>query len=230
MTLVFDGKTRVVTADADGNWVVNFAANEVRGGTYDTTVSVTATDVLGNTATTTHLLHVDTEVSVAIPSRQVGGDDKVSGAEQANGLVLNGTADAGATVEVTLQGVTRTVTANASGQWSATFAASEVATGTYDTTVTVKATDAAGNSATASHSLHVDTETNVVIDNGQSGGDDWINGAEANAVAGVALTGTAEAGATVVVTVQGVSHPVIANASGVWVATSSWMPPLKSTP
>jgi large repetitive protein len=218
VTLVFDGKTRVVTADADGKWVVNFAANEVRGGTYDTTVTVTATDAVGNTATTSHLLHVDTEINVAIPNGQAGGDDKVSGAERANGLVLNGTADAGSTVEVTLQGVTRTVTANAQGKWSVTFAAGEVATGTYDTTVTVKATDAAGNSATASHNLHVDTETNVVIDNGQSGGDDWINGAEANAAAGVALTGTAEAGATVVVTMGGVSHTVVANASGVWVA------------
>jgi large repetitive protein len=217
VTLVFDGKTRVVTADADGKWVVNFAANEVRGGTYDSTVTVTATDAVGNTATTTHLLHVDTEISVAMPNGQTGGDDKVSGAERGAGLVLTGTADAGATVEVTLQGVTRTVTANASGQWSANFASSEVAAGTYDTTVTVKATDAAGNSATASHNLHVDTETNVAINNGQSGGDDWVNGSEANA--GVALTGTAEAGATVVVTMGGVSHTVVADANGAWTAT-----------
>jgi large repetitive protein len=218
VTLVFENMTRVVTADAQGKWVVNFAANEVRGGTYDSTVSVTAMDAVGNTATTTHLLHVDTEINVAIPSRQVGGDDKVSGAEHASGLVLNGTADAGARVEVTLQNVTRIVTADANGKWSANFATSEVAAGTYDTTVTVKATDAAGNSATASHNLHVDTETNVAINNGQSGGDDWINGAEANAAAGVALTGTAEAGDTVVVTMGAFSHTVVANASGVWVA------------
>lgn len=216
VSVTFEGVTRTVTAGADGAWTANFSAAEVRQGTYASTVQVSAVDAAGNTSSTTHLLHVDTQIAVAIPVGQAGGDDIVSGAEAAAGLTLNGTAEAGATVVVTFEGVSRTVTAAANGTWTASYAASEVRAGTYDSVVTVRATDAAGNTATASHSVHVDTQTSVAINNGQSGGDDVISGAEAGA--GVALTGTAEAGARVVVTMEGISHTVTAGANGVWTA------------
>lgn len=219
VTVVFEGATRVVTASSTGTWTASYTVSEVRGGTYDSTVQVSSVDSVGNTATTTHALHVDTEIAVAIPSGQAGGDDKVSGAEQAAGLVLNGTADAGSTVVVTMEGVSHTVTATAAGTWSANFSASEVRAGTYDSVVSVRATDAAGNATTASHTLHVDTDTNVAINVGQAGGDDIISGAEE--AVGVALTGTAEAGASVVVTMDGVSHSVIASNSGTWTANFS---------
>ncbi len=219
VTVVFQGATRIVTASSTGTWSANYTASEVRSGTYDSTVQVSSVDAVGNTATTTHSLHVDTEIAVAIPAGQAGGDDAISGAEQAAGLVLNGTADAGATVVVTMQGVSHTVTASAAGTWSANFAPSQVAAGTYDSVVTVRATDAAGNVATASHTVHVDTETNVAITVGQAGGDDIISGAEE--AVGVALTGTAEAGASVVVTLDGVSHTVIASSAGTWTANFS---------
>ncbi|MES2435806.1 MAG: Ig-like domain-containing protein [Pseudomonadota bacterium] len=216
VTVTFEGVTKIVTAGADGTWTANYSSGEVRSGTYDSTVQVSSVDAVGNTATTSHNLHVDTEISVAIPAGQAGGDDAISGAEKAAGVVLNGTADAGSTVVVTMLGVSHTVTASAAGTWSATFPASEVTAGTYDTTVSVRATDAAGNSATASHSVHVDTETNVAINVGQAGGDDIISGAEE--AVGVTLTGTAEAGASVVVTMEGVSHTVIASSAGTWTA------------
>jgi len=219
VTVSFEGVTRVVTAGADGHWTASFAANEVRQGTYDSTVQVSAVDSANNTSTTTHLLHVDTQIAVAIPVGQAGGDDAVSGAEASVGLALNGTAEAGATVVVTFEGVARTVVAGADGTWVANFTAQEVRSGTYDSVVQVRATDAAGNTATASHTVHVDTQTNVAIGNGQSGGDDVISGSEASA--GVALTGTAEAGASVVVTMEGVSHTVVAAANGTWSATFS---------
>ncbi|MDZ4311959.1 MAG: Ig-like domain-containing protein [Cypionkella sp.] len=219
VTVTFEGVTKTVTAGADGTWTAHYSSSEVRSGTYDSTVQVSSVDGVGNTASTTHSLHIDTEIAVAIPVGQAGGDDKVSGAEQAAGLMLNGTADAGATVVVTLEGVSKTVTAASNGTWTANFAASEVRAGTYDSVVTVQATDSAGNSATASHTVHVDTETNVAITVGQAGGDDIISGAEE--AVGVALTGTAEAGASVVVTMDGVSHTVIASNAGTWTANFS---------
>ncbi len=219
VTVTFEGVTKTVTAGSDGTWTANYTSSEVRSGTYDSTVRVSSVDAVGNTATTTHSLHVDTEIAVAIPEGQAGGDDKVSGAEQAAGLVLNGTADAGSTVVVTMEGVSHTVTASAAGTWIANFSASEVRAGTYDSVVSVTATDAAGNSASASHSVHVDTETNVAITVGQAGGDDIISGAEE--AVGVALTGTAEAGARVVVTMEGVRHTVTASNAGTWTANFS---------
>lgn len=219
VTVTFEGVTKIVTAGADGTWTANYSSSEVRSGTYDSTVQVSAVDAVGNTATTTHLLHVDTQIAVAIPAGQAGGDDAISGAEKAAGVTLTGTADAGATVVVTMEGVSHTVTATAAGTWSADFSASEVRAGTYDSVVTVRATDAAGNSATASHTVHVDTETRVAINVGQAGGDDIISGAEE--AVGVALTGTAEAGATVVVTMEGVSHTVVASNAGTWTANFS---------
>ena len=219
VTVVFEGATRTVTAGVDGTWTASYSSSEVRSGTYESTVQVSSVDAVGNTATTSHLLHVDTEISVAIPAGQAGGDDKLSGAEQTAGLVLNGTADAGSTVVVTMGAVSHTVTASAAGTWAANFSASDVAPGTYDSVVSVTATDAAGNTATATHTVHVDTETNVAINVGQTGGDDIISGAEE--AVGVALTGTAEAGASVVVTMDGVSHTVIASNTGTWTANFS---------
>lgn len=216
VSVTFEGVTRTVAAGTDGTWTATYSSSEVRSGTYDSTVRVSSVDTVGNTATTSHLLHVDTEIAVAIPVGQAGGDDAISGAEQAAGVVLNGTADAGATVVVTMEGVSRTVTASQGGTWTANFAASEVRSGTYDSVVSVQATDAAGNLATATRTVHVDTETNVAISVGQAGGDDIISGAEE--AVGVALTGTAEAGASVVVTMDGVSHSVIASNAGTWTA------------
>ena len=219
VSVTFEGVTKTVTATVDGTWTAHYSSSEVSSGTYDSTVQVSSVDAVGNTATTSHVLHVDTEIAVAIPAGQAGGDDKVSGAEQAAGLVLNGTADAGSTVVVTMEGVSHTVTASTAGTWSANFSASEVPAGTYDTVVSVRATDAAGNYATATHNVHVDTETNVAINVGQAGGDDIVSGAEE--AVGVALTGTAEAGASVVVTMDGISHTVIASSAGTWTANFS---------
>jgi hypothetical protein len=64
----------------------------------------------------------------------------------------------GSTVEVTIQGVTHAATVDASGNWSATFASGELAQGTYDTSATIVATDAAGNTQTLTESFSVDTD------------------------------------------------------------------------
>ena len=221
ISVVWNGATMTTTASADGSWSVKFPSAGIPRGTYDATATVTATDAAGNTATATRPVHVDTEVSVKIDANQMG-DDYISAAERTGsaGVDLTGTADAGAKVEVTFQNVTRTVTANASGQWSANFTASEVAQGTYDSTVTVKASDVAGNSNTATHVVHVDTEVKDFARLTLSTGRDTIlNGEEAKN--GLTVTGTVEAGArSVMVSFDGgPAHAANVAADGTWTVT-----------
>jgi hypothetical protein len=78
--------------------------------------------------------------------------------------------------------------------------------------VNVATTDAAGNTATATPDPTVDRGTTVAI-TGVEGGDNTINAAEA--ADGIVITGTAEAGSTVLV--NGVPATVAAN--GTYTAT-----------
>jgi Bacterial Ig-like domain len=158
VSVQWNGSMLNATVAADGSWTVNFPASGIRGGEYDTTATVTARDAAGNSATDTHAIRVDTVTSVNIDANQLGGDNIESGAEAANGIVLTGTAQAGASVAVTFEGVTRTVIAGANGAWAANYTAAEVHGGTYDSIVRVTATDTAGNTASDTHTVRVDTE------------------------------------------------------------------------
>ena len=146
---------------------------------------------------------MDTETSVAVNSGLSGGDDIVNAAEAAAaaGVAITGTAEAGATVEVVVEGVTRTTTADSNGTWSVTYETGTLPGGTYDADISVTSTDTAGNSATTQSTIAIDTEAAVTIDSNLAGGDDIVSAAEAGA--GVAITGTAEAGSSVEVVVEG---------------------------
>ena len=78
-----------------------------------------------------------------------GGDDLINAAEAAGGVTVSGTAEIGSTL--TVNGAA--VTVDGSGAWSTSVATA----GEGLLTVTAVATDAAGNSATATHDLTVDT-------------------------------------------------------------------------
>ena len=72
-----------------------------------------------------------------------GGDDLINAAEAAGGITVSGTAEIGSTL--TVNGVA--VTVDASGGWTTSVAPA----GDGPLTVTAVATDAAGNTATATH-------------------------------------------------------------------------------
>lgn len=220
----FQGIDRIVTADTSGNWSVDFAAGEIASGEYDAPVTVTATDVEGNTSSTSGSVRVDTQTSASINDSQIGGDDTANATEVASGFALTGTAEAGASVQVTLQGVTKTVTADAGGKWSANFSSAEIPQGEYDAAISVTSTDTAGNSTTVTDTIRIDTEVAVAVDNEQAGGDNIANAAEV--AGGLSFTGTASAGEQVQVTFQGVTKTVTAAADGTWTAnyTSSEIP------
>jgi large repetitive protein len=160
VSVAWNGQTLAATVAANGSWTVTFPALGMPTSALPltTTATVTARDAAGNTATDTRTIAFDTSTDVTIDNPQAGDDNTVSGAEAASGFVLTGTAEAGARVAVSFDGgPQKIVTAGANGTWTAIWAAGEVRGGEYDATVSVTATDLAGNTDTATHLLHVDT-------------------------------------------------------------------------
>lgn len=213
LTVTIQGVSRTVTVAGDGTWTASYAAGTLTPGQYNATVTATTTDAVGNPTTATHSFRVDTMTSVAFAPGAIAGDDVVNATEAAGGVTMTGTAEPGSAVSVAWNGQTRPATVAADGSWTATFPAAGIAGGTYATTATVTATDAFGNTATATRSLRVDTQTQVAFDAPQVG-DNVVSSAERTA--GIALTGQAEAGARVQVTFEGVTRTVTADATGHW--------------
>ena len=171
-------------------------------GTFD--VTATLTDAAGNPSVPSAATSVTVDTvppAVAITTIE-GGDDLINAAEAAGGITVSGTAEIGSTL--TVNGAA--VTVDASGGWTTSVAPA----GDGPLTVTAVATDAAGNSATATHELTVDTLAPAVAITTIEGGDDLINAAEA--AGGITVSGTAEIGSTL--TVNGVA--VTVDASGGW--------------
>ena len=211
--------SRAATVAADGTWTVSFAPSDIPAGTYTSTMTATATDAAGNVDSVSQSVSFDTEAgSLTISPLPVEGDDVVNAAEASDGVAISGTADAGAIVQVTLAGVTHTVVANSNGQWTAYYAAGEVAQGVYTADITATTTDAAGNSRSASDSVRVDTRVDNLSLNTVEG-DDIISGAERLANGGVLVTGTSEIGSSVVVSLGAASVNGAVDANGNWSVT-----------
>jgi len=217
VSLEINGATHTTTVAEDGTWSVTFTSDEIETGEYETGITITTTDPHGNSTTTTDVLEVDTETAVTIDSGLSGGDDIVTAAEAAAGVAITGTAEAGATVEVTIEGVTRTTIAASDGTWTVTYPSGTVfdTEGEYDREITVTSTDTAGNTATATSTIAVDTDAGFVqLDDDPIETDDIINAAER--ADGVTITGTATAGETVTVTLGDASGTTVADADGNW--------------
>lgn len=212
-----EGQVMETVVGEDGTWTVTFAGADLPSGTYGSTVTATVTDAYGNAATYTHDIQIDLETSLTVDAGSAGGDGVVNAAEMTGGVTLTGTGEAGATVTVTVEGVTRTTTVGEDGTWSVLYEDGTLPEGTYTTDVTATSTDTAGNSTSATGLFDIDTATGVAIDAGHSGGDETINLTESQQA--MVFTGTAEAGATVVVTLAGVSVTTVADASGTWTAS-----------
>ncbi|SOB95156.1 Ig-like domain-containing protein [Rhodobacter maris] len=217
ITVEVAGQTQSTTVGADGSWSVTFTTDQLPPGEYSEEMTVTATDAPGNVTTITDTLVIDT-VANAITVNTVAGDDVINAAEQAAGVVVSGTSVAGAVLAVTMEGVTQQVTTGTDGSWSVTFAASELPTGSYETSVTVTSTDAAGNVSTVTHAVTVDTEATVAFDGAPVTADDLVNAAEAQT--GFVLAGTSEPGSTsVILDLGGVSYSTTPAADGSWSVT-----------
>ncbi|WP_226554698.1 Ig-like domain-containing protein [Celeribacter naphthalenivorans] len=212
------GVSVTTVADASGNWTASYAAGTLSGGEYDTTLTAVSTDAAGNTATTTSVVHVDTVAGHITLTTPIEGDNVINAAEASDGVWITGTATAGETVTVTLAGVSHTVTSTSGGTYAAFFAASEIVSGEYDSTVTATLTDGAGNSTTVQSAVEIDTYVSNFAETGiQGGADGVVNAAEA--ASGVALSGTVEVGSTVILSFQGQTYMAAVDAAGNWSAT-----------
>ena len=216
----FGAVSTTVVANASGGWAADFASSDIPTGEYDATLTAVATDTVGNTATASGTVRVDTVANAIAVTHPIEGDDIINGVEAAQGVVLAGTSVPGAVVSVTLQGVTHSATASASGDWQVPFAAGEVQSGTYTALISATSTDAAGNVNTISDSVLVDTQVdNFAINAGGVEGDNIINSVEQSD--GVLVSGTVEPGSSVLVTLAGVTVPAVVDGSGNWTASFS---------
>ena len=173
------------TADASGNWSLPVTAALSEG---EHSLIATATDDAGNTAQDTVSFTIDTSTSVAIST-------PTDGQALQSLTQVTGTAEPGATVVVTIDGtVVGTTTADQDGNWTLTLD-TPLDDGNYSLTAT--ATDAAGNTAQATVTFTVDSHTSTAVT--------ITAPLDGSTVTGVTeLSGTAEPGATVVITIDGV--------------------------
>ncbi|MCE1610124.1 Ig-like domain-containing protein [Enterobacter ludwigii] len=208
------------TVDASGNWSVGVPASVISSLADGTaTLSATITDSAGNSSTKTHDVVVNT-ASVALTVNTIAGDDVINAAEAGTSLVINGSSAqfaSGTQVTVTLNGKSYTATIQSDGSWTTTVPAADVGAltdgGHYP--VSVAAQDSAGNSASATHSISVDTTAPVIGVNTLSG-DDVLNAAEAQQPLTVHGSTSAEAGQTVTVTLGGKTYSATVANDGTW--------------
>lgn len=207
------------TADATGSWSVTFPTSAIPTGETSLSISAVSTNGLGNTASTSGTVQVDTITTIAMDTSAVANDGTVNSDERDAGVVLDGLAEAGASVVVTVAGTQLTTTAAADGTWQVSIPTNLVPTGETTLPVSATATDAAGNSVSTSGTLNIDTVTNVALMTAGVEGDGVINAVEASD--GVTLTGTAQPGASVQVTMGTITHTATVAADGSWTAVFS---------
>ncbi|WP_320717509.1 Ig-like domain-containing protein [Enterobacter asburiae] len=208
------------TVDASGNWSVGVPASVISA-LNDGTVSLSATitDSAGNSSTQTHDVVVNT-ASVALTINTLSGDDVINAAEAGSPLVINGSSAqfaSGTQVTVTLNGKSYTATIQSDGSWTTTVPAADVGAladgASYQ--VSVSAQDSAGNSASATHGISVDT-TAPVVSIATLSGDDMLNALEAQQPLTVHGSSSAEAGQTVTVTLGGKTYTATVANDGTW--------------
>jgi len=206
ITVTLNGKDYTAMLDASGSWSVGVPATDVGAlANGDQTITATLTDKAGNSASATHEFDVSLTAPV-IAINTLAVDDVINATEKGQDLQVSGTSNQpdGTTITVTLNGISYTATTDASGNWSVTVPAANVsALGEASYAVTAGVTDAAGNSASASHDVLVDSALPQVTINAVAT-DDVINAAEV--AAGQTLSGKvsgAASGDTVTISIGG---------------------------
>ncbi|WP_228269921.1 beta strand repeat-containing protein, partial [Acinetobacter seifertii] len=210
VVVTVDGVNYPATNNGDGTWTLaDNTLPTLTDGPH--TITVTATDPAGNVGTTNAVVTVDTTAPVVALNDVLSNDSTP---------VLTGTVtDPTATVVVTVDGVNYPATNNGDGTWTlADNTLPVLADGPH--TVTVTATDPAGNVGTDSAVLTVDTTAPVIALNDVLTNDSTP-----------ALTGTVtDPTATVVVTVDGVNYPATNNGDGTWTLADNTLPVLADGP
>lgn len=213
-----------VQADANGKWE---AGVPLPAGLADGkhVLSVTTTNAQGNTATSKAEFTLDkTPPAPAANVKLEGNDTTITSLEAKNGVSLSGTGEAGTKVTVSIAGgKTQTATVGANGGWKVEFKEGDLPMpgqgNSTNTAFNVVLQDKAGNdSAVATQNVTLQgplrpLSTPLIS---QIAGDDIINAAEAQGA--VSVSGIADAGSKVTVTLGSSTDTVTAGINGTWTA------------
>ena len=183
--------SRTGTADNAGNWSVNFDTVPVVG---DATISAVATDSAGNPSAAA-TLDVTANLVAPLTVNPVAGDNVIDAGEAAGGVVISGTAQPGATIDLRWHGTETALAgeayADSDGNWSYTFASTP---GPGASTLYVE-DFLSGNDDVPGIDIQIGTADAVPLTMNAVAGDNVVNAAEA--AAGVVISGTARPGATI---------------------------------
>ncbi|EFP1333974.1 Ig-like domain repeat protein [Salmonella enterica] len=213
INVIIGGMTLTTITNAEGYWSLSPGTN-LPDGIYH--YQVTATDDAGNTATVTNSVTIDAtapDVTFALSDATDTGqqDDFLTKIPQP---ALTGKTEPGANVMLTLNGHVYEGTADQQGQWEFKITPA-LDDGSYDFTVTI--TDIAGNTATQTGTVTIDTQLPTVTatlsaesDTGSSDADGITNNPHP------VLIGSTKPFAVVTVTLAGKSFSVRADENGLW--------------
>jgi Bacterial Ig-like domain len=211
--------TAVVTvvADSDGNWSATVPPADLPADD-EYVAAVVVTEPGGDVFTLSGptVLIDTTAPDLAVTAGLDSVDHVVNAEDMADGTEVSGTGEAGASVSVEIQGVTQSTTVGADGQWSVNFAAGTLTSGEYSAAVTMVTSDIYGNEQTFTDTIVVDTEAAAVRFDTVAE-DDVINLTES--AAGVAISGTSEAGASLALEIAGNTYTTVVDGGGNWSVT-----------
>ncbi len=223
VTVSLNGVDYSGTVDATGAWQATIPAGVLAALPQgDTTYTVTAADIAGNTSSVDGTFAVNTvapDLAVNAPS----GDGVLNANEVTQPLALSGTSEGSAIISATFNGTTISTTADAEGNWTLEVPAtafSGLVNGAYPLTVT--ATDTAGNvtSDTSNLTVRADPASLPTLTLNAFAGDNIIDGAERQTdqlLSG--STTNVEPGQFVTVNINGQIFSGAVQSSGAWSLT-----------
>ncbi|MFV0450016.1 MAG: Ig-like domain-containing protein [Vibrio sp.] len=225
VTVNLNNKNYTATVENDGSWSVTIEPSDLAAlGDVSYTVSVTATNDIGNSTLVESSLLVDTSLPV-VTIYAIANDDIINASEIESVVVVAGhvaNAKAGDTVTITLGGQTFTTTVADDLSWSVNVP-SDVLKALGDGELTVKAsvTNEHGNTGSHEHDITIDANLPSVRVNVVSG-DDVINSIEAEQA--LIITGSSHGlaeGSTITVLINGQTYITNILADGSWQAPIS---------
>lgn len=226
VTVTLGGETFTGEVDAAGLWRVTLPTEALQAlPAGPASYTVTVTDVAGNSDSQ----EVAFTAAASAPLLQIDpltGDNLIDQTEALGEIVVTGSvtdlnALPGATLNITLAGVTYPATLDESGAWSATLpfgALLDFQDGDYTLSATL--VDGAGNVSEASQTFTLDLYTQPYLGINAFAGDNVLNGAEQQI--DQLVDGTAygvEAGQIVTLTLNGQSYSATVGQGGSWSTT-----------
>lgn len=220
ITVTLNGQNYTTTTDASGNWSVTVPASAVTAlGQANYTVTAAVTSGIGNSATASHNVLVDSALP-GMTINPVATDDVINAAEAGVAQTISGQvtgAAVGDTVTITLGGNTYTTTVQANLSWSVSVPAADIqALGNGDLTVSASVTNQNGNTGSGTRDITIDANLpGLRVDT--VAGDDVVNIIEhgqALVVTG-SSSGLAE-GTPLTVTINNVEYTTAVQADGSW--------------